>query len=64
MSPVPLRIITAMVGSSVTEQGLHEKFRELKSHGEWYKLEGPVLEFINKRLEMSGPTPWIAQAKN
>jgi len=48
LSPLPLRIAGAVASTqaAVLEQGFHEEFDELRSHGEWFHLEGDLARSI------------------
>src|SRR5690242_17095315 len=45
----PVRLVAWVPGGPQKERELHEKFRSLRVHGEWFQLETPLLEFIQER---------------
>lgn len=47
-TPRPLRLLATIPGSHRDERDLHKRFAELRIHGEWFKAEAPLLEFIQK----------------
>jgi hypothetical protein len=46
MSPVPLRCIGLMEGDRDVEIELHRRFRDLRSHGEWFWPGRELIKFI------------------
>lgn len=46
-SPVRVRLVAQYDGSVDAERELHERFREFRSHREWFALVGPVADFVN-----------------
>jgi hypothetical protein len=46
-SPVPCRLIAALPGETKDERRLHRRFAEQRSHCEWFRIEGPVAEFVS-----------------
>lgn len=45
-SPCRLRIILVVQGSRIREAALHEKFAHLRMHGEWFKADLELHNFI------------------
>src|SRR5262245_45746181 len=45
-SPVPLRGIGLMRGTSKVETAIHRKFRHLRAHGEWFKMDADLEAFV------------------
>ncbi|MEV6841050.1 GIY-YIG nuclease family protein [Streptomyces sp. NPDC051133] len=63
MSPLPLLVLCTYPGGAELETALHRRFRDCRSHGEWFALGGdPVAvtrsaaEEIKRELD-SAPTP-------
>jgi Meiotically Up-regulated Gene 113 (MUG113) protein len=50
--PLPLELIAAVPGKPMEEKKLHAKFRHLRSTGEWFRAEKPLLDFIAERTAM------------
>lgn len=46
-SPVGLRLLTTLPGSSVLESTLHQRFSHLRLHGEWFSSTDELLGFVN-----------------
>lgn len=44
----PLRILLLLDGDSELEESLHQKFRHLHIHGEWYMPDVELLDFIRE----------------
>lgn len=47
-SPLRLEILATIRGSLAVEKGIHARFKDLRSHGEWFRAEPPILEFIEE----------------
>lgn len=46
-SPVPLRLVATIPECRAGLEGeLHERFAHLHSHGEWYRAEPELMEYI------------------
>ena len=45
-SPIKLKIICIIEGTSKTEKKLHEDFKKYRIYGEWFKPELELLEYI------------------
>src|SRR4051794_40462184 len=45
-SPVSLKLLKTTPGSAYDEAALHWRFREGRSHGEWFQPTPQLLEFI------------------
>lgn len=48
MSPVALHLIHTEPGDRALEAALHKQFAEYRSHGEWFRLEGAVKDYVGK----------------
>jgi hypothetical protein len=46
MSPVQLRLLATMSGDKNTEQDIHKRFSHLRVHGEWFKADASLLDYI------------------
>jgi hypothetical protein len=46
-SPVPVKLIGHIPGTRADEKILHKRFKALRSHGEWFKNEGDLSDFIS-----------------
>ena len=49
ISPDSLTFIGGMAGGKVEEKRLHQKFKSLHSHAEWYNESKELLHFINTK---------------
>jgi hypothetical protein len=47
-SPVPLKLVASVAYDANFEKRLHFYFKDLRSHGEWFKADEPLLEFLRK----------------
>jgi hypothetical protein len=45
-SPVPLKVYLVLPGARDDEQEFHEEFSSLRVSGEWFRLEGKLLDFL------------------
>jgi hypothetical protein len=45
-SPCPVRLIAIFAGGYPDERELHRRFAEHRSHNEWFRMEGEVIEFV------------------
>jgi hypothetical protein len=45
-SPVKLELLASIPGTYATERDLHVRFATQRSHGEWFKREGDLAEWI------------------
>jgi len=54
MSPQPVTILATVPGDMQYEKELHLKFKHLRSHGEWFRAEPELLEFIGKAKASAG----------
>ncbi len=52
LSPVFLTILKTIPGSINKERGIHYHFRHLHSHGEWFKPEKELLDFIENPYDV------------
>lgn len=66
-NPEPLQFLGAIHGSHADEQRLHERFRHLHVHGEWFRAEADLLAFIEgarmgqrEALPYDALLPWEA----
>ena len=46
MSAAPVSLLTTIPGSRRVEASLHDRFVTMRSHGEWFRAEEPILSFI------------------
>lgn len=46
--PYEVKLLCYYKGDMITEKRLHEKYKDLRLHGEWFKLEGDLLNVVNK----------------
>ena len=53
-SPVPLTLVGAIRGSADLEQLLHGRFRELRSHGEWFFHRADLVEMTESVRRAAG----------
>jgi len=49
-SPVKLEVLGYFQGSTYKERKLHEKFKEYRYQGEWFRIEGILAEYIKDEL--------------
>lgn len=47
-SPIPLDIVGALHGDEQVESAIHERFRKLQLHGEWFEPSKELVEFIRE----------------
>ena len=47
-SPIPLQILGALRGDEKVEAAIHERFRKLRLHGEWFEPSMELVEFIRQ----------------
>lgn len=45
-SPVQLEVIATVAGTYSAEKSLHRQFAHLRAHGEWFRNEGKLAEWI------------------
>lgn len=48
-SPDQLRLLWAYAAPACHERELHDKFHKLRSHGEWFRAEAPLTDYIGQR---------------
>lgn len=46
VSAKPLQVIAIIPGNLMAEQRLHRRFAHLREHGEWFRVEDELLEFL------------------
>jgi len=46
MSAAPVSLLHTFPGSRHVEATLHERFASLRSHGEWFRAEDPLMSFV------------------
>jgi hypothetical protein len=46
-SPVPVSILHQMDGCELDEKNLHKRFSSQRAHGEWFRKEGELAEWID-----------------
>lgn len=51
--PVELVMFRIESGGQSIERRLHTKFKEQRIRGEWFKLSGPVQEYIDNAIELT-----------
>ena len=47
-SPTPLELIATAPGGAFAESSLHSQFSDLRLHGEWFRPEPELLDFIRE----------------
>lgn len=47
-SPAPVRLIAVIDGDGKAERSFHERFAAHRSHNEWFREEGEVVDFIRE----------------
>ena len=47
-SPVPVRLIAQWPGKVSEERELHRRFDQHRTHSEWFRLEGDLLDFVSE----------------
>lgn len=60
-SPVPLVRLGFMWGTPDLERELHERFRGLRTHREWFRDDAELMDFVvreTERWRMLAPTSW------
>lgn len=55
-SPCKLQLLVAIEGSPEREKSEHRSYRDLRAYGEWFKMDGALLEFLGEqyRLQKAG----------
>lgn len=48
-SPVKLEVLSYRLGDRMMEANYHRKFAAYREHGEWFRLEGELAEYIEAR---------------
>lgn len=48
MSGRQLRVIACVPGTQTQEQQLHQRFSEFRLHGEWFRVDGELKEFLKQ----------------
>jgi hypothetical protein len=56
-NPHKLKIVHQLLGNQQSEQRLHTLFKEYHHRGEWFKIEGNLEFFIEKKLIIPGTAP-------
>lgn len=49
--PTELKVYALIPGTRVIETSLHEQFSALRAKGEWFKLEGPLLAWVESNRD-------------
>jgi hypothetical protein len=63
-SPVPLKLMGVVRGvERQYESALHERFRHLRMHGEWFARGGDLVQFIADRAESDVASTVLAPAR-
>jgi hypothetical protein len=52
-SPVALRLLGTVPGGVAEERALHERFASLRTHGEWFRCEGDLANFLRETFPES-----------
>ncbi len=52
-SPVALKVVANVVGGGEVEAGIHETFRHLRLHGEWFRFGEEIRSWITENAEVS-----------
>jgi len=53
-SPIPLQLLGCIAGTFKAERKLHERFAQLRSHGDWFHATDELLAFIKALLRRRG----------
>ena len=56
-APRPLRLLGTMPGGHGLERELHRQFADLQVHGEWFRPESPLTEYIRTHAASSPASP-------
>lgn len=48
----PEEVMVTEPGNRLLERARHEQFRDLHTHGEWFRLEGPLIAHIAELREI------------
>lgn len=56
-SPVPVTLIGQIPGTRADERQLHARFDAYRSHGEWFKKEGELSEFLSSSCGQTVDNP-------
>lgn len=62
--PVPLKMLKLVRGSQDTEQALMHVFGKFRTHGEWFRAEVPLLQFIRDLSHKQFFSPEMLVRKN
>jgi hypothetical protein len=54
-SPVPLELLARGPGCTFTEMRIHAKFAHLRRHGEWFKDEGSIRQYVAENFGPETP---------
>jgi T5orf172 domain len=46
--PTPLKVYALIPGTRAVEGGLHERFHEHRAMGEWFRLDGLLLDWLKR----------------
>jgi len=49
--PYPIRLVAHVCGGLREEQTLHQRFASLRTHGEWFRHEGELAQYIQEVAE-------------
>jgi len=57
--PAPLKLLAYFEGTANEERQLHRTFSDLRSHGEWFRLDGDLRFLVNVLAGCSGTSPRV-----
>ena len=58
-SPVPLVVLCSEPGGPERESQLHARFARYRSHGEWFRLRGDVLDYVTSHIAPRRRSPLL-----
>lgn len=48
MSPIPIELIGSLLGDKHVEKEVHNRFAHLRHHGEWFRADKKLLQYIKE----------------